>query len=53
MERAKDELKRGFEELAYDAAHLKKCMDDMTQALKAAENPQVVLGSGGRADQQA
>ena len=52
VKRAKDELKWAVEELAFDAAHLKKCMDDMAQALKAAEKPQVVAGSGGRADQQ-
>lgn len=53
VKRARDELKWAIEELAYDAAHLKKCMMDMAQALRAAENPQVLAGSGGHADQQA
>lgn len=53
VKRARDELKWAVEELAFDAAHLKKCMDDMAQALKAADNPQVEAGSGVRADQQA
>lgn len=33
---ARDELKWAIEELAYDAAHLKDCMENMTQALRAA-----------------
>ena len=53
VKRARDELKWAVEELAFDAAHLKKCMDDMVHALKAADNPQVVAGSDVRADQQA
>lgn len=50
---ARDELKWAVEELAFDEAHLKKCMGDMAHALKAADNPQVVVGSGVRADQLA
>ena len=38
---AKDELKWAIEELAYDTKHLKKCMEYMARALRAAENPQV------------
>lgn len=53
VKRAKDELKWAIEELAYDATHVKKCMKDMTQALKAAENQQVATVSGGHADQHA
>ena len=33
LEHAKDELKWAIEELAYDGAHLKKCMEEMAQAL--------------------
>ena len=50
---ARDELVWAIEELAYDAAHMKKCMEDMAQALKAAESPQVAAASSGRAHQQA
>lgn len=53
VKRASDELKWAIEELAYDAAHVKKCMKDMGQALKAAENQPVGPGSGGHADQHA
>lgn len=49
VKRARDELKWAIEELAFDAAHMKKCMKDLVQALKAAESPQVVVG---HADQQ-
>lgn len=35
--RARDELKWAIEELAYDAAHLKNYIEDMTQALRAAD----------------
>ena len=52
VKRARDELKWAIEELAYDAAHLKKCMADMMQALRAAETLQVGAGSDGLADQQ-
>ena len=52
VKRARDELKWAVEELAFDAAHLKKCMDDMARALKTADKPQVVAESAVRADQQ-
>ena len=38
---AKDELKWDIEGLAYDTDYLKKCMEDMARASRAAENPQV------------
>lgn len=41
MTHAKDELKWAIEELAYDTKHLKKCMEYMARALRAAEYPQV------------
>ena len=52
VKRARDELAWAIEELAYDAAHMKKCMEDMAQALKASESPQVIAASGRHADQQ-
>lgn len=50
VKRARDELKWAIEELAYDAANLKKCMEDMAQALKAAQSPQIKVA---HTDQQA
>lgn len=58
---ARDELKWAVEELAYDATWLKKCTEDMAQALTTAERTQVVERptggqggeSGGHAKQQA
>ena len=38
---AKDELKWAIEEVAYDTKHLKKFMEYMARALRAAEYPQV------------
>ena len=53
VQRARDELTWAIEELAYDAAHMKRCTEDMVQALRAAENPQVEALPSGHADEQA
>ena len=53
VKNAKGELKWAIEELAYDATHMRKCIKDMSQALKAAENQQVATVSNGHADQHA
>ena len=52
VKHAREELKWAIEELAYDAAHMNKCMKGMAQALSAAKEPQVVAGSGGYANQE-
>ena len=52
VKHAREELKWAIEELAFDAAHLKKCMKGMAQALSAATEPQVAAGSGGHANQE-
>ena len=53
VKRAKDELKWAFEELAYDAVNMRKRIDEMAQALKAAEKPLVAVESSGHIEQQA
>ena len=52
VRRATDELKWAIEETAYDTEHLNKCIADITQALRAAENPQVAAGSSDHGDSQ-
>lgn len=52
VKHAREELNWAVQELAYDLAHVKKCMRVMGQALSAAKEPQVVAGSGGNANQQ-
>ena len=52
VKHAREELNWAIEELAYDAAHVKKCMTGMAQALSAAKAPQVVAGSGRHANQE-
>ena len=49
---AREELNWAIEELAFDTAHVNKCMERMAQALSAAKEPQVVAGSGGHANQE-
>lgn len=51
VKRARDELKWAIEELAYDAEHMKKCMEDMTQALKTAGKQQVVAEAVGHVNE--
>ena len=52
VKHAREELNWAVQELAYDLAHVKKCMKVMGQALSAAKEPQVVAGSGGHANQE-
>ena len=52
VKRAWDELQWAVEELAFDAAQLKKCIKDMASALEATKKPQVALESNGHSEQQ-